>query len=997
MSQHDLPEIADEPSDDQPAVSTISDEIVSGAGSEEIDLKEMTLVDEDNAYAQITGSTGPQKRQVNEEWLANFLADRIYSENSATIREQLQNAETACLRAAKLLLRNHPDYGQEWLTRNLWVNSKTGETLCEVGETNRQTILAEYDIADENLRQIELPRSLSTIVDEARSVGYDPTIEVSLFRDDREIHIEDNGIGMTAEELNEAYNYTGNSGAKLESDTGGMFGAGELTFGNFTGKDGGMTLVTRTRRSNADELDYEGHKMYVYLGGMNPMPNEEIPDDFKGTRKEIPILPSEDGGPKLHKFDGWVEEYADTLRVPVLYREFENGETPVKEEYGGQSIIEKFSDEDGNEPPVVVDRPGEFTAVAGPDVNVGRISYNDHRPDTWLVSMPIERNTKAKVKSFWKVGIQIHNEQRMCVAGPHRGMLKENVDDPHPDDVFTPQPTGTRDQLEKDSDNKQFFRYVSSVIKEHELAETKEIVSKMIEADDPIDVVRENPEDWQLFHRMVDYHGVRRTKTSMRKFKKFVKDNDAFPSISWVQNNGPKTKEELAIEKIFRLFDTVSHAPADVRIGRGSQKGSRKSDPIGDILAKAPVENIYMAASTGGKFKSKRRVVKATHDNWDVIVVKNSAGYSKYENLGFKYLKEVPVTKSDDHDYNIPEKVHERNKKTKKTSKSQKKAKTIEERILKIRDSDRNKSIDKRWDLSRVVDNLQGHRTINGKPLVLFPGGKDYENISDHYGVRSYAAIASCNQKEYKYIADRVPDESVFTYEEFRDWSLSTVIATEKGGRQVRDLMNEDEFIVLTYASRRSTKELLKDENETLRNYYKEDALYRRYDRSDDDIPEPVFAVADSATLRRADYGLWVAISEFNDRDDYRSRNYIRGLRLTHSRPSLNNGAISFYSLNGNKEDYHNMAKTPQWHDGSEIYRKLRNSSGIYEEFLLGCHDAGFDPTLLTEGELREIVGQINPDGAAWYGSEPEDAGSADEADDSDDEDDSDGLGELFG
>lgn len=975
MTGQNLPE-TDEPNDELNRVG--SDEIVPGAGSEEINLKEMSLVDESNAFAKLTGSTGPQKREVDQEWLSSFLADRIYSENSALIREYLQNAETACIRAARLRLQTHPEYGPEWLDRALWVDATTGETIADASEADRQTVLAEFDIADENLTSVKLPRSLEEIVAAARSTGYDPTIEIDLYRNDREIHIEDNGIGMTADEISNAFNYTGRSGSKLESDTGGMFGAGALTFANMTGKDGGMELHTRTRRPDAPEEDYEGHRMYVYLGGVNPMPSDEMPDDFRGALFEVPILPLSEDGPPLAKFQEWTAEYADMLRVPVLYREHEHGETVTKEEYGGQSLIEKFADDDGNEPPITVHRPGEFTAVAGPEVEdqIGRISYKDHRPNTWLVSMPIERNTHANVKSFWKVAIQIHNEQGLCVAGPHRGILKENIDDTHPNDVFTPQPTGTRDSLERDDENKRFFKYVSDVIQSYELEQAADIFDRMVAADHPADVVRENPSDWQLLKRMVDYHGTR-AAGSRSDFRSFIDDRDEFPDLPSRPGVRPKAAIDLAVERIYELFQSVDHAPSDVRYA--SKKKKRTRDPLGDILADVPNENVYMAASTGGNFEDQRVVVSKTHDKWDVIVLDAARHYDKYETkFGFKKLKHVPLVQSDDHDYDVPNNVHARNEKKSTSGTDDGKPEPVDGRTLKLRYNSNNTSIDRRLTIRDTIKQLNSSGSIKvGKPLVLFPGGKDYENISDHYDLQKFATIASCTQEEYGLIREEAPRNTVFTYDEFREWSLSTVIATEKGGRQVRDLLRDDEHIVLAYAKYNAQKLLLSDDDvqRRLRRYYAKDVLDQRFgghreQNSDDEPPEPVFAVADKTTLHQAAFGLHEVIGEWNDGhdDSFAHRDRIQGFRFDYQNFPIETRFKTRTLADSLEKEYKRKAKTPSWHDDSDAYYLLKNAKPPLDEFLLGCHDAGFDPTLLDEGELRELVGEIEPPAVSYRG-----------------------------
>jgi len=145
------------------------------------------------------------------------------------------------------------------------------------------------------------------------------------------------------------------------------------------------------------------------------------------------------------------------------------------------------------------------------------------------------------------------------------------------------------------------------------------------------------------------------------------------------------------------------------------------------------------------------------------------------------------------------------------------------DRDLKIRTDAENSSIDLRHDISTVKDSLNDHQTIGGhQRLILFPNGQDHENISDHYDMAEYAAIASVSKTEYDELKDC---DRVMTYEEYTDWSESALIATEDGAMTPSEIIDDDRMVIIAYNAPQfdSVIKLLADENEELRNKYCDD------------------------------------------------------------------------------------------------------------------------------------------------------------------------------
>jgi len=898
---------------------------ITSAATGEIDTKELEVADESHPLAQETGKTGSIQRKMDEEAIHEYLADLIYDSNSAFVREFLQNSETACIRAAKVLLAHHDDYGEEWLTVTKWVNAETGDTIASDAGATRQAILAEYEVADENLRRIEVPRSLSEVVEAARDVGYDPTIEVDVHREERKIVWRDNGIGMTAHEADKAYNTTGLSGVRDDSETGGKMGMGALTFKNMTGKDGEMIAYTGTRRPDADGHNAEPFAFAAYLGGMDPLPNE-VPDDFRGSRFEIPVQDSVE----LGQFQDWMESYSQMLRVPVLYKEHREGRTTVEEEYGGTTLLERYDD-----PPVQIHRPGEFSVVAGPDVR----SVYGSEPDTFLVSMKIDRNTGQRVNSFWNAVVQIHDEQGKVVSGPHRGMRRDEVETLHDNDVITPEPTADRDRLQKDSYAKEFFNYVSSEVKAEEMEAVGEVAEEMYEADNPWETIKGDTDSWNLFRKMVDYHGPYNVLESKRKFTDFVNDRDVFPDY-----------DDDTLEQIYSLFREIEHADEDRWGNIPTKKSDRDEKKLGSLLAEHDASQVYMAASTSGAFVDRYKVVDNTHDDGTVIVVGSTAKYDPYQQkFGFSLLKEVPRTQSDEHDFDVPDDVHESNVRKPTTDGGNDSPETVEERTLKIRCDSANKSIDKRLTIEEVHERLEGKRGNLGghQRLVLFSRGGSGENISDNYDVQKFAAISAATKAEQEALLDL---SNVMMFEEFVEWSESTVIATEDGPMTPHELLEDDRMVVLAYADGRERKFLLKDDDEKarLREFYAKDARDQLYWGSDDK-KDTLLAVADNATLKRAEYAFHSHTSLVSNED-------VLGLRLSTSR-YRGKVPFSWKRLSGDRSLYQQKAATPEWDNDSDVYDLMPSSrGGVIESLLFGLHDAGIIPTEASEEALRQMA-----------------------------------------
>lgn len=915
-------------------------------GPDTNDVKQLGVANESHPLVEETGEEALKTQ--TESGAGEFLADFIYEEDSAWAREWLQNEETACVRAAKLLIRLSEEYSEGWLTRSMWVDAESGETI--IPHNDDQQPLDAFDGNPSQLREIEIPRPIDDVLEASQNLGYDPTIVWDVYLDERKIVTEDNGIGMTPREFDEAFNTIFSSGSGVDGETGGMFGVGSESSALVHGKNGGGAEVeTHSRRPG----DHDGFRAYSYLGGANALPGE-VDDDFRGTLFSMPVQESFN----LDRLQGWVEDYTEQLRVPVLYREHNAGTTPVEEEYEASNFTEEYG-----EPPITIRRPGEFSLVAGPDVvDTG---YHSDDENTFIVSMPIDRNSGHSMSTLWNVVIQIHDEQGRIVMGPNRSRYSDGdkvyrtsdktvaVGDFHDDDVMLPQPTGSRDSLQKDSDSKDFFRYIESIVKERELEKVSAIVGRMKEADHPGQALLGEDDDWKIFMKMVSKHGPYRVTDRDNKFRKYIKDEDVFPDF-----------DKKTLSQMFQLFEKVEDCQNGP--GHSTSKRGRHEINLGSLLSEVAGKNVYMAASTGGKFTDRFRVLQNSNSDSRLIVISGASKYDEWNDaFGFGILKNVPVKQSDDHDFDVPDKIHQRAVKSKKKNKNDTSDK------LKLRTDGDNSSIDCRLRLEQVKNRLNRDDGSFGShnKLVVFTRGNG-PNISDHYELADCAAIASVKKSEREELLNF---DDVMTFREYKGWSKATEIPTEEGPMTPEELYEDDRMVILIHRiSKDNEKVKSLYYSEELRSLYAKDVrdqiswakILDDYDGSyksndignvdEEDKKDTLLAMASAKVQERA---LWA----FNQFDGHIQESNIFGLKLesgytTVDSPPCEN-IFGWTELDQSHRRYELMVDTPNWDNDSTVYNLFPTHHDDWKaQTLLGFHDIGIDPSEKDADELREII-----------------------------------------
>lgn len=247
---------------------------------------------------------------------------------------------------------------------------KVADDLYDSWQAAPREYLANAETATLKVEQyLENPESLpydTVIVDN----NYEPKIEVTWNRKEETLIIKDNGIGMAAAEVDEIFRQIGHSAARDDGTKSGQFGMGALSFVKLVGLDNAM-IMTSHSRLNDDNAAY-----YVTLAGVEPIQGS-LDDDEYGTRFQM--TPNDD-----YNIRPVIEQYAEWMRVPVIYREYdEEGQEVFNEDWGDKSLHEDYSDD---VPKLGIRKGQAFEAYCSPDAE-GR---------TLLLSMDISRNDVSR-------------------------------------------------------------------------------------------------------------------------------------------------------------------------------------------------------------------------------------------------------------------------------------------------------------------------------------------------------------------------------------------------------------------------------------------------------------------------------------------------------------------------------------------------------------------------------------------------------------------------
>ena len=326
---------------------------------------EINVADDEHPLKKVLGDKAHRKLQAHEGTLGERFAFR-YKQARAFVREYLANAETGCIRRAKLELTQYDasTYDKQWFADH----------------------------------------SVPEIFDEARNVvGYHPVIEVysappGTNRD--RFRIEDNGIGISVEEF-VVLTTMGLSASHDDGSQLGNFGQGVMSVFNAVGEYGEVTGTTWSKLDNAN------YSFRLKIDGTN---------DLTGTRDEygttFKIAAFCDEARDLDVEEA-IEEYTEAMYAPVIHHVYDgDGVEDHKEEYVYAPLEDLLPDDAAR----VTYEDDYIETVASPAIGDSR---NQQNPKTFLVTMPISRGESYTHESPWKFHVRLKDESGPIYACTH--------------------------------------------------------------------------------------------------------------------------------------------------------------------------------------------------------------------------------------------------------------------------------------------------------------------------------------------------------------------------------------------------------------------------------------------------------------------------------------------------------------------------------------------------------------------------------------------------
>ncbi len=164
-------------------------------------------------------------------------------------------------------------------------------------------------------------------------------IEIDLYSDNENAErliIRDNGIGITRAEVDKVISSIGDSTSRSDATLTGQFGMGFLaTWMLCGGQDSGFIMNTNARGVDEEPLSgiWTSNKFREF-----DSENTKFSKNQYGTELDIML----DNSIKTEDIENWVDNFATTTRVSVLFTEYKSDGTVVDEEYPPYDMIEKY-------------------------------------------------------------------------------------------------------------------------------------------------------------------------------------------------------------------------------------------------------------------------------------------------------------------------------------------------------------------------------------------------------------------------------------------------------------------------------------------------------------------------------------------------------------------------------------------------------------------------------------------------------------------------------
>jgi len=604
---------------------------------------------------------------------------------------------------------------------------------------------------------------------------YQPIVEVTYNAAKNKVVIQDNGIGIASATGVEVLR---NIGVTTTRDTGsysGQFGMGLASFLKLIGPMNSMIMQTRSRHTD------ENYAAYVNLGGFDPIEGG-MPEGEYGTR--FTMFPKD---PDVDIQEA-VEKYAEWLRVPVHYEEYDaDNELVFDEDWGGKTFVDTYAE---GTMETTIDEPGLFKATMSPD----------SQGNTLLLSMEIDRNDggDGSTKTFeapYKFDVRLYDESGAvvkceCDDADHTGMTpisdaEYQMREPErqrghvpeselgPQDLTLPEPTSSRDRLQNDED---FWKWLSGRLDEKFQEECLEV-----------------------FH---DYDGLGDILNLRgRELDKVIRGTTEYLSYGRSRSLQEAIEEEFEVSLDGDACDVlkvmkrdISHAP---RKKPGiSVKSKRDSVKIHEVLNKSyPDGDVYMGVSLN---QDKAKVVWDMDDDNHVVRVESSDKYPMYSRLfGWKELREISLNDLDQYDISddlYEEITGEQKQKQKANNIDRDDPTPADEEQLNVSCSSRRRdqakfqsdAIKSMFKNGEALDVAYSYGDV--ERLILFPANGD-RKVSDHYWMAgedgdTQTAVAKCNVKTWHYLKDL---SQVYHADDFVEQSYNVEFDSSEGPTTVAE------------------------------------------------------------------------------------------------------------------------------------------------------------------------------------------------------------------
>lgn len=624
---------------------------------------------------------------------------------------------------------------------------------------------------------------------------YSPTIHIAYYPASETLIMEDNGMGMSSDEVESIGTQLGVSTHRYTRDRGGKYGIGLLSGLKGVGLDGAFVMHSRSRRT-----DETVKGLWTAYGFKRVDDLESVLEAGQyGTRFEFPLQE-----PEVDLREA-ITDVAQWSRIPVLYTERNtDGSLIADDEFGGRSdtpFHDRYSDTAGD----IVIETDAFRAVHSPNATGATV----------LLDVPIDRNLSDGALTsdqpaldrdlpYRELDVVFTSEDQEIIAGPHEGLTRVSdgeyaqmpdartdgylpASECAPNDIWIPSPAGDRDRFEE---NPAFWRWLVT-----QLIETfDDRLKRVIEAADATDTILSLPrEELDFLVGWLDYRSY---------------------SEAWNTTQLTTTLERRGIdpEQIdTQTLNDIAHLSTTIEwCDRGHDpwsKSGRHSVRIYDVLLDTPAEaEVWMAARP-----SEKKASVVWDDHPENTVVRVPTGHlDRYKEL-FGWHRLTDITRATLDEFDISAEVREPFERT-YDYENPNAGEPAPDRELTLHDARPTDDTDRGYKDRTETETARYLRAYfeacaTGSPptrgrvtsaisrLILFPANSE-ETMSEYIGVLGHGGVhlANCAVKTWDYLCDL---DRVSRIEDYLDHARSVTLPTSAGTLALPDARTEGDTLIL--------------------------------------------------------------------------------------------------------------------------------------------------------------------------------------------------------